>query len=69
MGPPQYQPLHLTRRHYGFSGFNVSPAAAQVNAVVRRLGETGFTAPQSFEDTSYEGRSVSSGSRASDYPL
>ena len=28
------QPLHLTRRHYGFSGFNVSPAAAQVNGVV-----------------------------------
>src|ERR1043166_3700153 len=30
------QPLHLTRRHYGFSGFNVSPAAAQVNGSVSR---------------------------------
>jgi len=28
------QPLHLTRRHYGLSGFNVSPAAAQVNGSV-----------------------------------
>jgi hypothetical protein len=27
--------LHLPRRHCGFSGFNVSPAAAQVNGVVR----------------------------------
>jgi len=29
--------LHLTRRHLGFSGFNVSPAAAQVNGVVMPL--------------------------------
>jgi hypothetical protein len=28
--------LHLTRRHCGFSEFNVSPAAAQVNGSVRR---------------------------------
>jgi hypothetical protein len=30
------QPLHLTRRHYGFSGVNVSPAAALVNGSVSR---------------------------------
>lgn len=31
------QPLHLTRLHYGLYGFNVSPAAAQVNGVVRHV--------------------------------
>src|SRR5262249_25609640 len=41
-GPPANQPLHLTRRHYGFSEFNVSPAAAQVNGIVRRLGFSMF---------------------------
>jgi len=39
---PPNQPLHLTRRHYGFSGFNVSPAAAQVNGSVRQENETRF---------------------------
>jgi hypothetical protein len=32
--------LHLTRRHYGSSGFNVSPAAAQVNGFVRQRRAT-----------------------------
>jgi hypothetical protein len=32
------QPLHLTRRLYGFSGFNVSPAAAQVNGSFGGVG-------------------------------
>jgi hypothetical protein len=37
-GAAANQPLHLTRRHYGFSEFNVSPAAAQVNGgVIRRV--------------------------------
>ena len=36
VGMRSIQALHLTRRHYGFSRFIVSPAAAHVNGVVRR---------------------------------
>src|SRR5262249_25891392 len=36
-GSAANQPLHLTRRDSGSSGFNVSPAAAQVNGSVRAV--------------------------------
>jgi len=68
-------PFHLTRRHHGFSEFNVSPAAAQVNGTFAGFGSRCFpqaemvmTPDDAFDGAIREGDPPFGGRRTAEVP-